>query len=304
MSGYGIIFPSHFDNINKPDLSWEKEVESAGKSGFHISFLYEGMFGDTPKIGNLSNDVMYLYRGWIVKPQRYQQMSDLVSNQILTDNTSYLWSYDLNRWYFSFLSLPEELTPWTTYFSKLNIEKYGLEHIANIIKETFGNESVFVKDFLKSRKHEWYDACFIRNALDTSETIRIVNNLISLQGEDYHGGLVFRRYLDLKKIGVHPKSKMPLPLEYRVFFINQKPIFCAPYWNDGAIYPDNSCPPNEWLLDIGKRIRSPFVALDIAQDINNKWWVIEVNDGGSAGLPDHVGTQQFYNILYNSINEK
>jgi hypothetical protein len=231
-------------------------------------------------------------------------MSNLVNNQMLTDKKSYLWAYDLNKWYFSFVSLQEELTPWTTYFSKLNIEKYGLEHIANLIKETFGNESVFVKDFLKSRKHEWYDACFIRNASDTSETIRIVNNLINLQGEDYHGGLVFRRYLDLKKIGVHAKSKMPLSLEYRVFFINQRPMFCTPYWNDGAVYPDNSSPPDEWLNDIGKCIHSPFVALDIAQDVNNKWWVIEVNDGGSAGLPDHVNIQHFYNTLHNSLNKK
>lgn len=97
---------------------------------------------------------------------------------------------------------------------------------------------------------------------------------------------------------------MPLPLEYRVFFVNQKPIFCIPYWNDGTVYTDNSSPPNEWLEDISKRIHSPFVALDIAQDINNKWWIIEVNDGGSAGLPDHVDSQHFYNILYNSLNIK
>jgi hypothetical protein len=39
MSGYGIVFPSHFDNIKNQIYLGEKEVEAASKSGFHVSFF-------------------------------------------------------------------------------------------------------------------------------------------------------------------------------------------------------------------------------------------------------------------------
>jgi hypothetical protein len=45
---------------------WKRQVNPA----FTYHFLYEGMFGDPTKIGNLSDDIQYLYRGWIIKPQR------------------------------------------------------------------------------------------------------------------------------------------------------------------------------------------------------------------------------------------
>ncbi len=37
-----------------------------------------------------------------------------------------------------------------------------------------------------------------------------MNNFIDMQGKDLVGGLVYREYIPFKKIGIHPKSKMPL----------------------------------------------------------------------------------------------
>ncbi len=296
---FNIIFPSRFENINRPDFAWETEAQSAKENNFVVSFLYEGLFGDTTRISKLYDGYKNLYRGWILKPERYQQMCNILDHNIITDYDSYMWSYNFSSWYNSL----QESTPFSICIDKSNIDKYGLDFVVNGIKDIFNDSPLFVKDFLKSRKHEWYDACFIRDASDSSEVLRVVNNLISLQGTDFHGGLVFRNFLELKKIGVHAKSKMPLPLEFRVFFLNKIPIFCTPYWNDGATYPNNNIyPPKDWLHHVGSKLQSPFVALDIAQDIKDKWWVIEVNDGGSAGLPDHVDTKQFYNLLHQSLN--
>jgi hypothetical protein len=45
--------------------------------------------------------------------------------------------------------------------------------------------------FVKSRKHEWTDACFIPSAADRSAVERVVNRFLELQGEELAGGLVF-----------------------------------------------------------------------------------------------------------------
>lgn len=36
---------------------------------------------------------------------------------------------------------------------------------------------------VKSRKHEWYDACFIKNIKDKNNLQRVVENFIERQGE-------------------------------------------------------------------------------------------------------------------------
>ena len=60
-------------------------------------------------------------------------------------------------------------------------------------------------------------------------------------------------------------------------------------------------PSQEWLEAVGKNLKSPFVALDIAQGENGKWWVIEVNDGGCCGYPDNVDKEEFYQILMKNL---
>jgi hypothetical protein len=61
-------------------------------------------------------------------------------------------------------------------------------------------------------------------------------------------------------------------------------------------------PPQEFLESMGSKIISPFVAVDLAKDVDNKWWLIEVNDGGAAGLPEHMDAKDFYQKLYQGIS--
>jgi|SRR6185436_4435624 len=290
-----ILFPANFNSKNQIDDSWQKEAEAAKSVGFDVSILIDGYFGSPIKIYNKKSPS--LYRGWIVTPQVYQEV-DSLGAELINSYNSYMWSYEFPKWYLCL----EEYTPHSLIIKADEIVKCGLEGITPLVIDNFNSQSIMIKDFLKSRKHEWYDACFIRDASDRTELIRVMSNFFKLQGREFYGGLVFREFLNLKKIGFHPKSKMPLPLEFRTFFVNGKPVFTTPYWSNDVSYPDNvNYPPNSWLEEVGKNVNSPFVALDIAQDENDKWWVIEVNDGGISGLPSHVNLESFYKILYDQF---
>ncbi len=74
-----------------------------------------------------------------------------------------------------------------------------------------------VKDFVKSRKHEWYDACYINNIADKTNAEKIIRNFVERQGSDLVGGVVLRQFEKLNPIGFHEKSGMPISEEYRVF---------------------------------------------------------------------------------------
>ena len=77
--------------------------------------------------------------------------------------------------------------------------------------------SYIVKDYVKSRKHEWYDACYIQSITDTPNVKKTIGNFIERQGDSLVGGVVLRKYVKLKPIGYHEKSGMPISEEYRVF---------------------------------------------------------------------------------------
>jgi len=291
-----IIFPALF-GTRKVDPFWEKEAEAAKSVGFGVSTATDPNQSGGVLVSNKTDS--YLYRGWIVKPPYYQEMSNASSGKLVNSPDDYQWSFNFPKWYEVFTN---HETPKSITFTGDEISSLGLVKVAELVSQQVGAKPLIIKDWLKSRKHEWFDACFIKDASDINESVRVMTNFFELQGRDFYGGLVFREYLTLRKLGTHPQSKMPLPVEFRTFFLNQKPLVTTKYWNNDISYPvDVESPPEAWLQDIGKKMQSPFVALDIAQSEDGKWWVIEVNDGGSAGYPDNLDPQDFYKALYSKL---
>lgn len=272
---------------------WEKESLAAKAAGFGISLVKDQNEPGSITISNKADS--YLYRGWIVKPAYYRDMCEAAVAPLLNTYDHYMTSYDFPKW---FAHLSSE-SPESIIFPAEEVMALGLEEIASRIKQCVGKHPLVVKDYLKSRKHEWYEACFIKDASDTEDTLRVLKNFFRLQGRDFYGGLVFREFLSLKKLGKHPKSEMPVPLEFRTFFLHNKPMITTKYWQNDIAYPDGiESPPEDWLSTIGEKLISPFVALDIAQTEDGKWYVIEVNDGGSAGYPEHLDSKEFYRLLF------
>lgn len=292
-----VIFPA-LCGSRKIDPFWEKEAEAAKSVGFGVSIITDSHDVGPLSLSNRSES--YLYRGWIVKPPYYQEMCATASQPLLTSYHNYLWSFNFPQWYKVFT---EHESPASFTFTGDEIQNLGLTGIAEQVSKQVGAKPLILKDWLKSRKHEWFDACFIKDASDVTELVRVMSNFFTLQGRDFYGGLVFREFLSLKKLGSHPKSGMPLPIEFRTFFLNQKPMITSMYWNNDVEYPVGvESPPQAWLEEIGKKMVSPFVALDIAQSEDGKWWVIEVNDGGTAGYPDNIDSKEFYSLLYKGLN--
>jgi len=293
-----IIFPS-LPGTKQVCPFWEKEAKAAEAAGFGISLAKD--FNDSGPVFVTNKTDSYLYRGWIVKPPYYQEMCQVAGGTVVTSQENYLWTFNFPEWYNVLGSIH---TPKSFTFTADEVVALGLTAIAEEIGKQTGSQSLILKDWLKSRKHEWFEACFIKDATDTADVIRVMCNFFNLQGRDFYGGLVFRRFLELKKLGIHPKSGMPLPIEFRTFFINQEPLVTSMYWNNDIPYPEGvELPPQDWLVEIGKKMKASFVALDIAQDVDGKWWVIEVNDGGTAGYPDNLDSHEFYRLLANGLGQ-
>jgi hypothetical protein len=244
-----IVFPAQPGSTKNIDSFWEKDAEAARSAGFGLSLISGTHFAGPVIITGTAD--RYIYRGWIVKPQAYREMTEATDESFLNSLDDYLWSFEFPRWYDAL----KTDSPFSLIYEADSIVESGIQHIAKEMSQIAPShqiQSLILKDYLKSRKHEWFDACFIRDSSDEKEILRIMTNFFNLQGRDFYGGLVFREFLKLKQLGIHPKSRMPLPVEYRTFFFNQKPIFTVPYWDNDVPYQEkNFSPPEKWLEEIG-----------------------------------------------------
>jgi hypothetical protein len=159
----------------------------------------------------------------------------------------------------------------------------------------FGDRPVIVKDFVKSRKHEWNDACFIPSAADRDAVEHIVGRFLELQGDDLNEGLVFREFVEFRPVGVHPKSGMPRTEEYRCFWLDAQPVFCSAYWEGAKYYM--TYPPLELFAEIAAAVRSRFFTMDVARRVDGGWAIVELGDGQVSGLPSEGDAGPFYELL-------
>jgi hypothetical protein len=69
-------------------------------------------------------------------------------------------------------------------------------------------------------------------------------------------------------------------------------VLVAPYWAEGDYRGD---PPGEDVIAaILPRVRSRFYAADVAKLESGGWLLVELNDGGSAGIPEGGSPEAFY----------
>ena len=149
-----------------------------------------------------------------------------------------------------------------------------------------------VKDYVKSRKHEWYDACFIESIDDRENAARVIGNFIDRQGIDLVGGIVLRKFEKLKKIGYHERSGMPLSEEYRVFIYAGKILAVDDYWLEDSDV-NLSTEEYQWMESIAQRVKSNFVTVDLARKEDGSLIIMELGDGQVSGL-QQIDAEVFY----------
>jgi hypothetical protein len=161
--------------------------------------------------------------------------------------------------------------------------------------EGFGDRPVILKDFVKSQKHYWREACYIPSASDRKADERVMTRFLELQGPDLNAGLVFREFVAFECRPQEDSNGMPLTREYRVFALDGQPlIVCA---NGDADDERDVHPPIEKFGDIMRQVRSRFYTMDLARLVNGEWMVVELGDAQVAGLPETLKVSEFYTRL-------
>lgn len=237
------VFPRDLIDPRRVDEAFEREA-AAAKS-------FEGA------------DDLIVYRGWMMKPAEYAHVFEAHDRRLVNTPEQYEHCHYLPRSY----DVIREHTPRTVWSESTDIPDLS----------TFGSRAVMLKDFVKSEKHAWLDACFIPDASDAVNVARVVWNFVAMRGDEFNEGLVFREFMELERVGVHPKSGMPLSRELRLFFFDGKPLLSFNYW-DEVVYGASEFP--AWVNEVAARVRSRFFG-----------------DGQVSGLPESVNPSDLFRRL-------
>ncbi len=293
-----ILFCLEPFETNVVDSVYENEAEEARKLDFATELLdFETLVRDenavraTRFIKPIDNLEKAIYRGWMLKPKIYQKLyaALLEKNlQLINSPVEYKTCHYLSENY----KFIENVTPRTVF---VNVDdNFDLEKVFDSLAG-FENNPLIVKDFVKSRKHEWFEACFIPDASDKVKVKESVEKFIELQGEDLNEGLAFREFVEFTSLTTHSKSGMPLTKEFRLFFLDRKLIFSSIYWEEGEYNEPDF--PSDLFAEIAKKIPSNFFTMDVAQKENGDYLIVELGDGQVSGLPEKADAGEFYKSL-------
>ncbi len=278
------LFCSHPLYSGKVDMDYETEYQEAGLNHACALFSYEDL--ENGKLSLYGEDIsgLTIYRGWMMKPEMYRTFYNLLEEKgifLINSPEEYKRYHTLPGWYNEF----SDMTAKSIWEEDGNVN-------AILEKSTSLEGSYIVKDYVKSRKHEWYDACYIPNIADRVNASKVINTFVKRQGEGLVGGIVLRKFEKLKQIGFHEKSGMPISEEYRVFVYAGKVHIVDNYWNDD-LKVDFSAEELAWIDGIAAKVRSNFVTVDLARKEDGTLIIMELGDGQVSGLQE-IDAKDFY----------
>jgi hypothetical protein len=296
-----LLFPSQPFESKSVDAAFEAEGKAAQEVGLETHLInaealdeaaYEKAVRRLPQV---DVDQTAVYRGWMMTAPAYASLYDVLARKrfrLINDPDQYRHAHHLPESY-SAIRDHTPRTVWTTSGASFDL-KTVMELLA-----PFGDAPLIVKDYVKSQKHRWEEACFIPSARDPEAVRRVVTRFIELQDDSLVGGLVFRELVELEPLTTHSKSGMPLTKEFRIFFLDGQPLLTVEYWEEGEYHGE--LPPRDLFVDVAAQVKSRFFTMDVARRTNGGWIIMELGDGQVAGLPERLDPSRFYQALATSL---
>ncbi|MBO0608903.1 ATP-grasp domain-containing protein [Myceligenerans salitolerans] len=267
-----------------PDPHFAREADAARQAGMDVAVVDHDAIiaGDiraavrrvpTSNVGRTA-----WYRGWMIHTPTYALLATGLQTRgarLLTDPTMYQAAHELPGWYDAFA----DLTP-TSIWSPWEANRTPKHADVAAWACKLGGGPALVKDYVKSRKHEWHEACFIPDLADAPAATRVIATMIKLQDADLNGGIVVRRFEPFLP------DDAGRTREARAWWVEGSLALITPH-PDAPAGTTVNVPAA--ILDAVRSgvhaLGSPFVTTDLAQRSDGVWRVIEVGDGQVSDLP-------------------
>lgn len=302
-----ILMCSDDTDHRKVDSSYLEEYEAASSlTRVHLVNLNGIQNLVLPKISKKDSNILYeesnmmmpmIYHGWMMTPIMYLALHRRCDEQgywLINNEKDYQLCHHFDGWY----PILEDQTPLSIMIDRSDIRTM----MTTVMKFMHDNDcAVIIKDYVKSIKHYWNEACFIPKDANALHVSKVLSTFFAMKDDvnDFQGKLVVRKFIELKSIGKHNKSNMPLTKEFRSFVKSGKVIFTSKYWDQGSY--DGDLPPDSFINEIARKIyeeiHSELFTIDVAQLTDGSWTCIEIGDGQVSAIPDQEDKLDFFRKL-------
>lgn len=294
-----VVFPCNELRPSQVDAAFSTEAHAAQQSGFNVALIDHSALqsGDMERaLKPLRHEPgpSILYRGWMIHAERYSSLSRSLQARGFTLYTSPA-DYREAHWLPQAVEVLRHSTPQTVYLS--GHPPFAEADLVGLL-ERLGPGPAVVKDFVKSQKHLWAEACFIPDAGDMKSALSVVARFLEVQPEP-EGGLVLRRFEPFAIAG--EKGGRPIAVEWRTWWLESMPLAMTPNHDVEVVGPK---PPREMMAEVAGRFKNPFLTLDVAQRTDGEWRVVEAGDGQVSGLPPALPPDEFYTRLAKRLRER
>ena len=297
-----IVFCNSLLEPRQPDEDFQAEYEAAKRAGHEVYLislesLREGNVDRALRsITELPQNLPAMYRGWMLNGAEYEALYHGLWQrrlQLVNAPDEYLHCHYFPNAY----PRIADFTPRSAWLEVTGEVDFG--KIAEKLK-VFGDRPVVLKDYVKSEKHYWAQACFIPSAASQAEVTRVTKAFLTLRGQYLNKGLVYREFVELEQLTPNSGSDMPLSREFRLFYFEKKLLIYAPYWNVGM--DNDKLPDLDTFNEVAAQIDSNFFTMDVAKQKNGGWLIMELGDGQVSGLPERLPPDTFYTSLKSKTN--
>ena len=291
-----VIFPNHPLKSRLPDPDYESEFNAARDAGFQceVYSLERLRSGDVDETllhcapADSPNEAI-LHRGWMMSDLLYAEFFKGLCDKgylPITTPDAYAQAHYLPNAY-ALLEGRTAISKW--------IEGRDADRAWDLYSQ-MGKQAAIVKDFVKSAKHRWHEACFIPEETERGQFNEIIKAFLDARGNLFEKGIVLRRFHRFVKLQDDLRGQ-PVNEEYRLFMWDAKLLAATPSLRGAG--PLESL--DEWQ-SIAKRFQNRFISIDVARQEDNSWLIVEVGDGGVSGLPDSIDAKYFYEALFEKTN--
>ncbi|MEE1785835.1 ATP-grasp domain-containing protein [Streptomyces sp. SP17BM10] len=297
-----IIFPADPLNPGRPDphFAWEARLvrESGGEHHLvdHDALLAGRAVEAVRRVPKDGGPLWY--RGWMMPSRDYAAFAAALSargGNLLTSAAGYAAAHELPGWYGVF----EGSTPPSVWIpstggaaDSATAAGPGREELADAVARLGGRGPAIVKDYVKSRKHEWHEACYVPELADLDAVGRVVARFVELQGEFLAGGVVLRRYEEFQRASAPGRAGAVAgaggsrPVEARVWWLDGEPVLVGPHPDAPHAEVD---PDLTGVRSLVRTLGCRFVTTDLASRADGSGWrVVEVGDGQVSDLPHGI----------------
>lgn len=205
-----------------------------------------------------------VYRGWMLSADQYRSFAsglEACGVQLRTTPDEYRTAHELPGWYEG-LRTVTPASVWTE-----------CSDLTELLKATraLGGGAGVLRDYVKSMKHYWTDACYLPDLTDEAAVERIGARFLELRDDAFTGGFVVRRF-------EHFTGS-----EARTWWVGGRCVLTTPHPDT----PDD-LPTGLDLIEVEPLVAElalPFVTVDVTRTTTGAWRVVELGDGQVSDWP-------------------